>query len=64
MEIDFSELDDKYKSSPERWQELQRCLKRKIDELTKKMHSKVIASLPVYSTLLNFFILTKCIYVE
>ena len=50
MEIDFSELDDKYKSSPERWEELQRCLERKIDELTKKVHSKVIASLQVYLT--------------
>jgi len=50
MEIDFSELDDKYKSSPERWEELQHCLERKIDELIKKMHSKVIASLPVYLT--------------
>ena len=35
MEIDFSELDDKYKSSPERCEELQRCLKRKIDEKNK-----------------------------
>ena len=35
MEIDFSELDDKYKSSPERCEELQRCLERKIDEKNK-----------------------------